>query len=171
MTDARPSARLAAARAAVPRAIALSAALPAADPSAPVAKTRRRGAKAETPAPVSAPPEGAPDDDDPDAGGEADLAPVKTPAAERRRGVEVLLGLWADVTRDLVLVGAGGARSVHDTVLLEELTAISAAIAPGAAATFLARAARSGDLLVGNVSPELVLDSLVLGWPVRVAAA
>jgi DNA polymerase III delta' subunit len=171
MTDARPSARLAAARAAVPRAIALSAALAAADPSAPVAKTRRRGAKAETPAPVSAPPEGAPDDDDPDAGGETDLAPVKTPAAERRRGVEVLLGLWADVTRDLVLVGGGGARSVHDTVLLEELTAISAAIAPGAAATFLARAARSGDLLVGNVSPELVLDSLVLGWPVRVATA
>jgi DNA polymerase-3 subunit delta' len=171
MTDARPSARLAAARAAVPRAIALSAALAAVDPSAPVARTRRRGAKADVPAAVSAPPEAVPGDEDPDAADGADVAPVKTPAAERRRGVEVLLGLWADVTRDLVLVGVGGARSVHDTVLLEELTAISVAIAPGSAAAFLARAARSAELLAGNVSPELVLDSLVLGWPGRAAAA
>ena len=172
MTDARPSARLAAARAAVPRAIALSSALAAADPATPVARTRRRGAKAEViAAPASAPPDAMPDDDDPDASGETDAAPAKTPAAERRRGVEILLGLWADVTRDLVLVGAGGARSVHDTVMLDELTAISAAIAPGSAAAFLARAARSAELLAGNVSPELVLDSLVLGWPVRVAAA
>ena len=38
------------------------------------------------------------------------------------------LGLWADVARDLVLVADGGARSVHDTVLLEELAAIAAAV-------------------------------------------
>jgi hypothetical protein len=110
-------------------------------------------------------------DDDPDASVDEELAPVKTPAAERRRGVETLLGLWADVTRDLVLVGTGGARSVHDTVLLEELTAISAAIAPGSAATFLARTARSAELLAGNVSPELLLDSLVLAWPRPIVAA
>jgi hypothetical protein len=75
------------------------------------------------------------------------------------------------VARDLVLVGEGGGRSVHDVVLLEELAAIAAAIAPGSAATFLARAASSAELLAGNVSPELVLDSLVLAWPRRVAAA
>ncbi len=34
--------------------------------------------------------------------------PARTPATERRRGVEVLLGLWTDVARDLVLIGAGG---------------------------------------------------------------
>ena len=45
------------------------------------------------------------------------------------------------------------------------------AIAPGSAAAFLAKAARSADLLAGNVSPELVLDALVLAWPSRVAAA
>jgi acylphosphatase len=44
--------------------------------------------------------------------------------------VEILLGLWADVARDLALVGSAG-RSVHDTVLLDELSAISAAIPPG----------------------------------------
>ena len=96
---------------------------------------------------------------------------MKTPAAERRLGVEILLGLWAGVTRDLVLVGAGGTRSVNDTVLLEELTAIASAIAPRSAATFLARTARAAELLAGNVSPELVLDSLVLAWPHRAEAA
>ena len=85
--------------------------------------------------------------------------------------MEILLGLWADVARDLALVGSGGARSVHDTVLLDELSAISAAIPPGSAAAFLARAARSAELLAGNVSPELVLDALVLSWPSRSAAA
>jgi len=55
--------------------------------------------------------------------------------------------------------------------LLDELTAISAAIPLGSAGAFLARAARSAELLAGNVSPELVLDALVLAWPSRSAAA
>jgi DNA polymerase III subunit delta' len=168
LTDARPSARLAAARTAVPRAIALSAAITAADPSVPARPARRRGGAvivAVTPVP-----EPTAIEDDPDAADGDDVAPAKTPAAERRRGVEMLLGLWAEVARDLVLVGAGGARSVRDTVLLEELAAISAAIDPGSAAIFLARNARAAELLAGNVSPELVLDSLVLAWPRRAAA-
>jgi hypothetical protein len=102
---------------------------------------------------------------------EDDVTPGKTPATERRRGVEILLGLWSDVARDLVLVGAGGARHVHDPVLLEELMAISSTTASGSAAIFLARAAHSAELLAANVSPELLLDALVLAWPRRVAAA
>jgi DNA polymerase-3 subunit delta' len=169
LTDARPSVRLAAARSAVPRAIALSAALTAADPSVPARPVRRRaGAPV---AAMAAVPEAVAIDDDPDGAADEDVVPAKTPAAERRRGVEILLGLWAEVARDLVLVGTGGARSVRDPVLLEELTAISVAIAPGSAATFLARTARAAELLAGNVSPELVLDSLVLAWPRRAAAA
>ena len=75
------------------------------------------------------------------------------------------------MARDLVLVGAGGQRSVRDTVLLEELGAISAAIPPGAAVTFLDRTARAAELLAANVSPELILDALVLAWPSGRAAA
>ena len=93
------------------------------------------------------------------------------PAADRRRAVEVLLGLWIDVTRDLVLVGNGGSRSVHDSVLLDELIEISGSLAPGAATAFLERSARAVDWLAGNVSPELILDSLVLAWPRPRAAA
>jgi hypothetical protein len=180
LTDARPAARLAAARAAIPRAIALAAALGAGDAeTAPARPTRRRGNTAAQPAAAGAPPARATatapaaplSDDDPDPAADDDAAPARIPAVERRRGVEILLGLWADVARDLVLVGTGGARSVHDTVLLDELAAISAAIPAGSAAAFLARASRSAELLAGNVSPELVLDALVLAWPSRVAAA
>ncbi len=164
LTAARPSARLAAARAAVPRAIALSSLLTATDTATgPVRATRRRGAAA-APIPV-VPADTAPDVDAADDSDDGSAAAPKTPATERRRAVETILGLWADVARDLVLVETGGLRSVRDTVMLEELTAISRIIAPGAAVTFLGRAARSAELLASNVSPELILDSLVLAWP------
>ena len=176
LTDARPSARLAAARAAIPRAIALAGALGAAIRDRPARPTRRRGpaaaqAAASAPSPPRRRPTAAPARRRRRRPGRRRAGPARIPAVERRRGVEILLGLWADVARDLVLVGSGGARSVHDTVLLDELSAISAAIPPGSAAAFLARAARSAELLAGNVSPELVLDALVLSWPSRSAAA
>ena len=171
LTDARPSGRLAAARLAIPRAIALSTALAAADPSIAPPSPRRRGA-ALAPSPAQDPdrPESTAEDD-PDALATEGGGPARRPAAERRLAVETILGLWAGVARDLVLVGAGGTRSVEASDLLEELTAISGAIAPGSAAIFLGRLARSAELLAGNVSPELVLDSLVLSWPRRAAAA
>jgi DNA polymerase-3 subunit delta' len=167
LTEARPSARLAAARAAVPRAIALSAAL-GGDPGAGQARaTRRRAAAAPTPDTARE----TTDEEAADGSTEEALVPLRTPAIERRRGVEVLLGLWMDVARDLALVEAGGARSVRDTVLLDELSAIATSIAPGAAGAFLGRAARGAELLAANVSPELILDALVLAWPGRRAAA
>lgn len=178
MTDAGPASRLAAARAAIPRAITLSKALGAVAPgigdptAAPPRPGRRRGAAA---APAEAPVAIVGDGPDEDAQVDADdaddaAAKTKTPAAERRRGVEVLLGLWSDVARDLVLIGAGGARSVHDTVLLDELAGIAAAVDPADAVAFLGRSSRSAEWLASNVSPELILDALVLGWPRRAAA-
>ena len=68
--------------------------------------------------------------------------------------------------------GSGGARSVHDTVLLEELTAIAGRHPAGPRGGVPgARAARRPSCSAGNVSPELVLDALVLAWPSRSAAA
>jgi DNA polymerase-3 subunit delta' len=176
MTDAGPAVRLAAARAAIPRAIALSAVLSAGTSvSAPARSPRRRAESATslaTPAIQPADPADAPDSEDAVSDPDDVTAPAaRTPATERRRGVEVLLALWTDVARDLVLIGAGGSRSVHDTVLLDELAAIAAAIDPADAQAFLVRAARSAEWLATNVSPELILDTLVLAWPRRVAAA
>jgi DNA polymerase-3 subunit delta' len=170
LTDMRTSARLAAARAAIPRAIALRAALDASDPSATAARpARRRGAAAVPEPAVTEEPRDDASGDDGDADAAAAGKPL--PASERRRGVELLLGLWADVARDLVLVGHGGGRSVHDTVLLDEAAAVAAVIDPDGAAAFLGRVARGAELLAANVSPELLLDALVLAWPHRVAAA
>jgi DNA polymerase III subunit delta' len=182
LTDARPSARLAAARAAIPRAIALTGVLAAAAtagdaPAAPAPRSgRRRGstAAADPAPPPSAPGPGdaEPADDesvaDPD---EAALGSRAIPPSDRRRGVELLLALWAGVARDLVLVGSGAARSVADPALLEEATAIAATIEPGAAVAFLERVAQAAELLESNVSPELILDAMVLAWPRRRQAA
>ena len=170
LTMARPSARLAAARAAVPRAIALSALLttePGAT-SGPGRPSRRRGAVS-IPSPVALtdePPDSETADDI-----DSPLAAPKTPASERRRAVETIVGLWADVARDLLLIGHGGARSVRDTVMIEELGSVADTTEPPAAAAFLGRAVRSAELLASNVSPELILDALVLAWPAGRAAA
>jgi DNA polymerase-3 subunit delta' len=180
MTDAGAGVRLAAARAAVPRAIALSLALSSqpSDATAPAKRGRRGAGSAAMTVPAvpsvdrSADSSEREQDDEPAADADAALAgPARTPAVERRRGVEVLLGLWTDVARDLVLVAAGGARSVRDTVLLDELASIAATIDPADAEAFLARAARSAEWLATNVSPELILDTLVLAWPRRAVAA
>ncbi len=131
-------------------------------------RPRRSGARsAGSEAPAHAEPTTGTSVDDVDGG----ATRVRTPAAERRRGVETLLGLWADVARDLHLIAAGGMRSVHDTVLIDELAAIAATVDDAGVVAFMDRTARSAEWLAGNVSPELVLDSLVLAWPRRVAAA
>jgi hypothetical protein len=48
---------------------------------------------------------------------------------------------------------------------------VAAIVDPDAVAGFLDRAARGAELLVSNVSPELLLDTLALAWPGRRAAA
>jgi hypothetical protein len=56
-------------------------------------------------------------------------------------------------------------------VLIEELTATAVVVPPEAVVAFLDRAARGAEMLVSNVSPELLLDSLALAWPSGRAAA
>jgi DNA polymerase III delta' subunit len=186
LTDARPSARLAAARTAIPRAIALAAALAGpegagnAGAAALPGGRRRRAGAAVPPAPMTA---GVPVEvdapaqaDDPagDAVADPDSSAAGSraiPPSDRRRGVELVLALMAGVARDLVLLATGGERSVADPSLLDETTAIAASIDPGSAVAFLDRVARSAELLESNVSPELVLDSVVLAWPRRAKAA
>ena len=170
LTGAGPAARLAAVRAAIPRAIALSTALAGEERPAGARTTRRRGGVANAgtgTAAVAGPaatagtadPDDSTTDDAPDAPGR----PV--PASERRRAAEILIGRWTDVARDLALVGGGGARSVRDPVMLEELAATSTTLEPAAISRFLDRASRGAELLANNVSPELLLDSLALAWP------
>jgi DNA polymerase-3 subunit delta' len=160
------STRLAAAKALQTRAgelaVALETALsPVIDPDAmPLA----RGAKGRKAATTS----GGDDAEDDEA---ADDTPSKVSAKDRRRATAQLLEVWRDLARDLVLVERGARTTVRDPVLLEELEATARDLPPGAAAAFLARIAEADGLVAGNVTPELLLDVLLVHWPRRRRAA
>jgi hypothetical protein len=65
----------------------------------------------------------------------------------------------------------GAITDVRDVALLEELEAAARSIPEGAGAAALARLVRATELVDSNVSPELVLDVLLLRWPRAAAAA
>ena len=176
LLDAEPADRLAAMRTAMPQALAFAADLErgiaAADShvpdGAPVDGTagrsgRGRPRKADGTVPVAAkatsttadaPGEADDEEVDPD-------APVRTiPAPLRRRAAEALVLVWTEVARDLALVAAGGATSIHDPAMLEETTEAAGRLSPAATVEALRRLERAGTLLAANVSPELVLDAL-----------
>ena len=96
-------------------------------------------------------------------GPDGDTGTVRTPAAERRRAALVLVAIWRDLVRDLALVERGELRAVRETDLLEELEVAAGRRGTGGGA-FLARLAHAGELLEGNVGPELALDVLALAW-------
>ena len=185
LLDATPAARLAAMRAAMPQALALAADLERGAAAARSDADRRRPdaavatddtgqasgrAKGPTAAAVRAPKvissaseaiEDADEEVDPD-------APVRAvPAPLRRRAAEALVLVWTEVARDLALVAAGGAASVHDPAMLEETAKAAEGLAPDAAVEALRRLERAGTLIAANVSPELVLDALAIAWPRR----
>ncbi len=191
LLEVRPAERLAGVRAAAGRAAALTvvgdgATEGAAAASGPANATRRaRGSAAPGPAagpaapgpaagpaapdPVEAasptgPPAADPADPAADSGDDAG-PPTRTPAAERRRAAEALIALWTDVARDLALCRRGLDRSVRDLGLLGETAASAASLDATDLDAFLDRLGRAAVLVVGNVSPELVLDDLGLAWP------
>ena len=180
------AARLAASRdiatlgADIARAIDRAAAGPT---EAPPSGSGRRGSRAvpdragdAQPQPVAGPAggaeAGAEDEAGPAGGVAADEEPGRgtVPAAERRRAAGVVVGVWRDLTRDLLVVSLGEERHVRDTAFLDEMRAASARLADDSArsnalASFLGRLDAAGELLEANVRPELVLDALVLRWP------
>jgi DNA polymerase III delta' subunit len=94
---------------------------------------------------------------------EAASAVVRVAPAERRGAALALVSLWRDLLRDLALVSLGAPDAVHDPDLLEELVA-AGSLAVGDAAAHLRRLEAAGEQLEGNVSPELVLDTLAIAW-------
>lgn len=162
------SLRLPAAKVLLAQAMELAAALepPAETALAPAAKGRSKGKAAPA---VTRPAEDdeAPGEDGPAAEAETEGAAAKTPAAVRRKGLALLLEVWRDLTRDLAYVQRGAVRSVRDPALIEELHGAAAAVPQAAVSDALARLVRADELLAGNVSPELVLDVLLIRWPRR----
>jgi hypothetical protein len=107
--------------------------------------------------------------------------------AQRRKAAATIVGLWRELTRDLVVARLGVDREVRDPGLLDDLRDAAAtlgALAPtttiaggpgadqvaGALTGFLIRLDAAGELLEANVRPELVIDTLLLAWPSAAAA-
>jgi DNA polymerase III delta' subunit len=95
----------------------------------------------------------------------------RAPAAERRRAAAQLIEIWQEVARDLAVVQLGRPGQVRDTTLIDDLAAAAEGLDATTAARFLPRLARAGELLDVNVGPELLVDSLVIAWRPRGAAA
>jgi DNA polymerase III delta' subunit len=98
--------------------------------------------------------------------GEADTAgpAARVPAAERRAAAIALAAIWRDVARDLALVSLGEPGEVRQIDLLDDLETVARRIPAGFPEAQLRRLEVAGERLEGNVSPELVVDELVLGW-------
>jgi DNA polymerase-3 subunit delta' len=101
------------------------------------------------------------------------------PAAERRRAAAIVIGLWREIARDLLVVCLGDEPEVRDPALLDDLRAAATRLATSdrrsadpatgrpVAAEITAQLRRldtAGELLEANVRPELVLDTLLLHW-------
>jgi len=185
LTGARASRRLGVGRELLARAAELAAALDrvgevrlgAASEAAAEKKGRGRRAASKAASPAAPAQTGAEavaeepgDDADADADAETtEATAVRAPATERRRAATTLVEIWRDVARDLLLVALGEERRLRDPSLLDDLRA--SPIPPDEIRGFVARLARTAELLEANVSPELAIDALLLAWPGRAAAA
>jgi DNA polymerase-3 subunit delta' len=117
-----------------------------------------RGRRSATPAAAASEPAASADD-------AAVAGPaLRVPAAERRAAALALVGLWRELVRDLALVGLGEPADVRQIDLLDDLEAAAARLPGSFAPAQLRRLDVAGERLEGNVSPELVVDALILGW-------
>lgn len=122
----------------------------AAAPGAAITQRPARGRKAAAPAQPADP--------------EARAAVARVPAAERRAAALALVVIWRDVARDLALVGLGEGAVVRQVDMLDDLEAAAVRLPAAFAAAQLRLLDTAGERLEGNVSPELVIDALALGW-------
>jgi hypothetical protein len=179
LSAARPSERLAAMRAAIPLAATVAAiddeVLEAAGGTAsgglPAGSRGRRATASKVTRSAAPGPDPSPPADAADAVDAETAAPARASAAERRRATEAIVSVWMDVARDLAVVARGMPASARDIGLLDETRDAAAQHDPDDVLAFLERLGRATTLLAGNVSPELVLDDLVLAWPGGATAA
>jgi DNA polymerase-3 subunit delta' len=115
----------------------------------------------ETPAPAG------PAEADPEVASAAGGPAARIAPAERRAAALALVAIWRDVARDLALVGLGIAPEVRQLDLLDDLEEAARRLPATFAPEQLRRLDLAGERLEGNVSPELVVDALAIGWTAR----
>jgi DNA polymerase III subunit delta' len=107
-----------------------------------------------------------------EAEGEADTDGTrKSSPAARRSGVLAVATAWRSVARDLIVAARGGRTEIRLVGLFDEIVAASEVVDARSMEQFVARLEVSAGLLERNANPELVLDVLVLSWPVAALSA
>jgi DNA polymerase III delta' subunit len=134
-------------------------------PSRP-GRARRAGAGAAATVQVATAPEASasPTDGAAEQAEATSAAAARVPAAERREAALTLVAIWREVVRDLALVGMGEPGDVRQVDLLDDLETAAKRVPAAFAPAQLRRLDVAGERLEGNVSPELVVDGLALGW-------
>ncbi len=86
--------------------------------------------------------------------------------AERRRAARCVLAIWREVGRDLAVVAGDRQGRVRHLDILEELQGAVPSIARDDLVAFLDRLDGWSAAIEAYASPELVLDGVLLSWPV-----
>ena len=94
---------------------------------------------------------------------------AKVSASDRRAAAGTLMGIWAEVGRDLIVAGSGGTRQLREMELMDDIRSIGPQVPAASMSTFLARLSEVEPMLEQNINSELALDVLALAWP-QVAA-
>lgn len=85
--------------------------------------------------------------------------------AERRRAARCVLAIWREVGRDLAVVAGDRPGRVRHLDILEELQGAVPSIARSDLVAFLDRLDGWSAAIEAYASPELVLDGVLLSWP------
>jgi DNA polymerase III delta' subunit len=91
--------------------------------------------------------------------------------AERRRAARQVMAIWRDVGRDLAVAAGHGRGRVRHLDILEELEAAAVSVPPAELLAFLDRLDGWSAALDAYASPELILDGVLLSWPLTSPAA
>lgn len=106
------------------------------------------------------------DEDDAAAPARGGRGVARSTPAERRASVAQLLAVWRGVARDLAFAARGGMAAVQQHELLDDLEAVASRVDAAEVAVFVDRLESLSRALDSYANPELVLDVLLLEWPV-----
>ncbi len=90
---------------------------------------------------------------------------AQTPAEGGPPGLRWVLEVWQGWWRDVFLVQAGAPDAISYRHMMDELTALAAALSPKEVTSFLEAIARTMGYLEDNVNPRLALEALLLEAP------
>jgi len=97
--------------------------------------------------------------------GDDEPAEARTPAALQRAGAALIVTTWLDLSRDLLVAGAGRADLAPSDELGGEIAALGSRIGAEPILEMIRLLERTHDGLRENAAPRLALETAMLAWP------